>query len=1149
MPRVFILDFDSIKNIVEEFFNGQYEVVKFLGEGTFAKVYLVKHKFLDDSRAMKIIKEPIKPTTNTRTIFEEVRIATRLRNSNIINIYDAGIISDIDDIAYFVMEYVPGGDLKDYLNSFIKSNIQMPVSRALNIMKQILTGLNTLHSSTPPIIHRDLKLNNILLNYNANGDIEIKISDFGFAKEVTTTKSDIDIVGTRPYMAPECFSKNISLMTDIYAVGVIFYELLTSQYPYDIDSFSLEEILELKPWNNQLKAPSSFNSKISQKLDNIVLKCLNINPNERYKNAGEVLVDIELIIEEMKSNQPIEYADEELIDDYSDYIINSNILKAFELAKTENGLNEAIALLEKEIFKDYNVRQYYAETLRLWKSEMPDIRLISKAFTVNLNGKNYELSCNLLKEAIAYNPKLKKEYDDYIRLWSIFHNLSKDKNLIKAVLDLEELMHSSMRINNIYKSIINILKTYSVDEIVSEAIRLVNMNNLTDGANLMEFVVVCNLKIRNSYQYKLSLWKQNMDLNYNRNHIKENTVNYAIDLGTTDSIVSYYNKGDSILIKNHNTGDVLTPSAVLLTDDNIEVGSVAREALYSNENNAISEFKHNMGFPVAFAGESSRVLLPEELSAEVLKDLRLSVYEQCKKDMNQAVICVPARSNPINTKAIIDAAVLAGFKSYNLIFEPVAVALEYDFKNSGDDLWMIYDLGGGTFNVSILKNNDAEIEILATAGLDNLGGNDFDWRIVDEVLTPVIINDLHLNDFRRDNLKYRHVFSKLKNASEKAKIKLSESAAADISITNLFSDYDLTYNLDESEFKKIINPLVKTTFNLCYDLLNNKGMTIKDMDKIILVGGSCLSSTIRKLIHDEFSRPIEYSKNPLTAVVKGAAKYAGNLEKLNINSQIESVSIVLNRNGNDLNGLLFTNEDNYLFLGYYIQFNDIKIPVKPNGRFKTNLNEKEYEIKVYREDKLIRLDEKSPNKIKQDMMYIPYFNETFTINSKLKSDMNYQKLTESISSLKDYAKFDEIALKYLKQLMKLPIKDNQTQIYMNYFKTEVDKLKQELEYETLLDNVKNKANILNKKISPDEIRDYSHLKAIHEKLIDEYYKLNKNNVIEECFFNLRYEGVYSQNLELSQNLIQKALLLLNKQNYDDLVEIIIKLYDIDERSF
>lgn len=175
------------------------------------------------------------------------------------------------------MEYVPGGDLEQYLNSFIDSNISMSLYRVLDLMKQILEGLNVLHSSNPPIIHRDLKLNNILLSYNACGEIVIKISDFGFAKSVTTNISDVDVVGTRPYMAPECFKKVASTRTDIYAVGVIFYQLLTNNFPYVIEEFSLNEMIEFKPWSNPLKAPSEFNEKISKILDEIVAKCLDRN--------------------------------------------------------------------------------------------------------------------------------------------------------------------------------------------------------------------------------------------------------------------------------------------------------------------------------------------------------------------------------------------------------------------------------------------------------------------------------------------------------------------------------------------------------------------------------------------------------------------------------------------------------------------------------------------------------------------------------------------------------------------------------------------------------------------------------------------------------------------------------------------------------
>ena len=701
------MGFDEVKNQIEEFFNGKFQVKKFLGEGSFAKVYLVKHNYLDTLMAMKIVKEPLSITTNKKDIFREVTLASQLRDENIISIYDAGEISNFEDCgnhAYFLMEYVSGGDLEQFLNSFSENNIFMPLNRSLDLIRQILKGLNTLHSANPPIIHRDLKPNNVLLKFNACGDIIIKISDFGFAKEVTTSISDIDIAGTRPYMAPELFNKSISTKIDIYAVGVMFYQLLTNHLPYPIDEYLNEDLIDLKPWKEDLIPPSHYNAKVFSDLDRIVCKCLEFNPKNRYLDASELLADVEKIIDEYKSTQilfessnPHDYRDE-----YSEYIINDPIKEAFKLAKCENRLQDAIEILEAEVLQDYDVRKCYSETLRIWKSRRPDLKLISKAFTVNLKGKNYKLSCNLLKEAIAYNPSIKSKYQHYIDLWEIFIDLEKHGSLFKSVVLLERLMDKNNEINNLYKNLIPSLKTYSVDEIVVEALRLANLNNLTEAANLIEFAVVCDMEIKSEYAYRLSLWKQNMRMLFRRSgEIKQNTIDYAIDLGTTDSIISYFNNGNPIIIKNYITGDEFTPSAVLLDENNsVQVGLAAKNAIISNSDNAVGEFKNNMGFSIPFKfKKSSQIMFPEELSAEVLKELRLSVYKQYGVDIEHVVICVPANSNPIKTKAIIDAANLAGFRSYNLILEPVAVSLAYCLRKE-NGYWLIYDLGGGTFNAT-----------------------------------------------------------------------------------------------------------------------------------------------------------------------------------------------------------------------------------------------------------------------------------------------------------------------------------------------------------------------------------------------------------------------------------------------------------------
>lgn len=157
-------------------------------------------------------------------------------------------------------------------------------------------------------------------------------------------------------------------------------------------------------------------------------------------------------------------------------------------------LNRAIEILENEILMDYDIRQYYGETLRMWKSRRPDVKLISKAFSINLCGDNYKLSINLLKEALAYNSSIKGKYSHFIDLWKIFVDLNRNSNLIKSVIELENLMDSNEMVHKMYSNVIAILKTFSIEEIFNESIRLAGLNNLDDASKLMEFAVICDSK-------------------------------------------------------------------------------------------------------------------------------------------------------------------------------------------------------------------------------------------------------------------------------------------------------------------------------------------------------------------------------------------------------------------------------------------------------------------------------------------------------------------------------------------------------------------------------------------------------------------------------------------------------------------------------
>ena len=516
---VVLLDYEKIKVMVEEYFNGQYEVLSFLGEGSFAKVFLVKQTFLNDKRAMKIIKEPLTNVSNIDSIFHEVRIATQLHHENIIDIYDAGIIRDY---AYFVLEYVSGGDLEDYRNSFIKLNKPIPIHISLDIMKQILMGLNTLHSSSPVIIHRDLKTKNILMNYGADERIFVKISDFGFARELSSKSEDFEVGGTKPYMAPECFSNEFSTESDVYAVGVIFYLLLTNEFPYAIDEFDIGDIVDGKPWDMDLDPPSCLNENVPRFIDRIVLKALDTDPNKRYEDANDFKKAIEKYKEysyykeyltdlnESKEKDNLNEDNQHGAEDLNDSIVNDNILEAFRLAKIEDRLDDASSLLEKEVLKDYEIRKTYGKTLRLWKGDYPDAKLISEAFAVTLEGENYKLAIDLLEEAFAYNPILKDDYAHFIDLWSIFIDLNKNRDLRQSIDLLENLMNENDKINDMYKDSIARLKTYDKDKIMEKAIDLADNGNLVEASKLLEFLVVYDDEIKEEYSYKLSLWKQDL---------------------------------------------------------------------------------------------------------------------------------------------------------------------------------------------------------------------------------------------------------------------------------------------------------------------------------------------------------------------------------------------------------------------------------------------------------------------------------------------------------------------------------------------------------------------------------------------------------------------------------------------------------------
>lgn len=267
-------------------------------------------------------------------------------------------------------------------------------------------------------------------------------------------------------------------------------------------------------------------------------------------------------------------------------------------------------------------------------------------------------------------------------------------------------------------------------------------------------------------------------------------IDFGIDLGTTNSCISVMNGQDPEVFKN-NEGIEYTPSAVWIDKKGSTfVGRRAKERLEDDIGNAFSEFKLQMGTDAIYTFvRSGQHMTPEQLSAEVLKALKGDVFQKSGEDVQAAVITVPAAFELPQCEATKRAAQLAGLVSSPLLQEPVAAALAYGFNTEKDNVfWLVYDLGGGTFDAAVIQVRDGVIQVVNHVGDNHLGGKLIDWAIVEELLIPSVCREYRLSDFRRGNPKWISAIAKLKGEAEKAKIRLSRDASAEIIIEFLCQD-------------------------------------------------------------------------------------------------------------------------------------------------------------------------------------------------------------------------------------------------------------------------------------------------------------------------------------------------------------------------
>ncbi len=368
----------------------------------------------------------------------------------------------------------------------------------------------------------------------------------------------------------------------------------------------------------------------------------------------------------------------------------------------------------------------------------------------------------------------------------------------------------------------------------------------------------------------------------------------GIDLGTTNSVVSVMEGGDPVVIPNAEGGRT-TPSVVAFTKDGERlVGQVAKRQAVTNPKQTIFSIKRFMGRRMNEVTEESKRVpykvgsganslasveiagkqyTPPEISAMILQKMKQTAEDYLGHSVDKAVITVPAYFNDAQRQATKDAGKIAGLEVLRIINEPTAAALAYGTEKKKDEKVAVFDLGGGTYDISILDLADGVFEVKSTNGDTHLGGDDFDQRLIDWLVA----------EFKKDQgidlSKDAMALQRLKEAAEKAKCELSSTQQTDINLPFITADQSgpkhLNISLSRAKFEQLVDDLIQRTLPPMQQALKDAGMTQKDIDEILLVGGSTRIPKIQEIVKGFFGKEPNKSVNPDEVVAIGAAIQGG----------------------------------------------------------------------------------------------------------------------------------------------------------------------------------------------------------------------------------------------------------------------------------
>ena len=348
----------------------------------------------------------------------------------------------------------------------------------------------------------------------------------------------------------------------------------------------------------------------------------------------------------------------------------------------------------------------------------------------------------------------------------------------------------------------------------------------------------------------------------------------GIDLGTTNSVVAVLEGGEPTVIANAE-GNRTTPSIVAFKSEEVLVGELAKRQAITNPDNTVRSIKRHIGsnWKQNFEGKD---YTPQEISARILQKLKRDAESYLGDDVTDAVITVPAYFNDAERQATKEAGQIAGLNVLRIINEPTAASLSYGLENNEDQKILVFDLGGGTFDVSILEISEGVFEVKSTSGDSKLGGDDWDQRVMDWLI------DKFKSSTGIDLSNDKMAIQRVQEGAEKAKIELSSTSETEINLpfitANDAGPQHLLEKLSRSEFEKITADLVERTKEPVEKALSDAGMKFSDIDHVILVGGSTRMPSVQELVKSLTGKESHKGVNPDEVVASGAAIQAGVLK-------------------------------------------------------------------------------------------------------------------------------------------------------------------------------------------------------------------------------------------------------------------------------